>query len=164
MSDHRSKWQLGKRWRSEERAERCLCVHAVVVKLSASRSFTHEQFDVRKSEPELQSKLTQISKSRAGNMYRHGTHTQTMRLITHRRRSLRAYREVPTWIHLVADHFSPLSVGHEPCSDEGSSVPSGCSEKNRSASPLVALTDKPADARDVAYSAAFATHAPLADV
>ena len=55
-----------------------------------------------------------------------------------------AHREDETWIHLVADHFSPLTVGHEPCSDDGSSEPSGCSEKKSRASPLTALTASPA--------------------
>ena len=31
-----------------------------------------------------------------------------------------------TWIHFVADHFSPLVVGQLPCRLEGSVVPSGC--------------------------------------
>lgn len=43
-------------------------------------------------------------------------------------------------IHLVADHFSPLSTGHPECSAVASNLPSGFMLKNRSALPLRGFT------------------------
>ena len=45
--------------------------------------------------------------------------------------------------HFVADHFSPVMTGHEPCRLAGSNVPSGRMLQNSTASPFFGLTAKP---------------------
>lgn len=47
-----------------------------------------------------------------------------------------------TWIHLVADHFSPSITGHPPWRLNGSGIASGWRLKNNKASPFLGFTDK----------------------
>lgn len=57
-----------------------------------------------------------------------------------------------TWIHLVADHFSPSMTGQLPCRLVLSVVASGWRLKNNSASPFLGFTVQRSDTRKPSYT------------